>query len=244
MTARLRDCYGDRSGGLFYHWRAWRYRKRLWLPFLKQLAGCLSAWQPAASELVIVGPSAGYSLPEAFLARFGRRVVLEPDPFARWLLQRRFPSLIFEFGSLDCMADAGGAQALVQDYPSAAFLFSNVIGQRLADLPEDWLPSLLRVMQGRAWASYHDVIASAQAPQRWDAQVFSEEATLEEVLAGFWSGGELALYDHGSFRKMPARVYMPWALSPGRYHLLGWVSSEGSGASDSVRGNSGIGGRS
>lgn len=58
------------SGGLTYHLRALRWRRRLWAPFRAQVAAWLAAWQPPCSELLLLGPSAGYTLDPAFLSRF------------------------------------------------------------------------------------------------------------------------------------------------------------------------------
>ena len=58
------------TGGLIYHWRAWRYRRSLWRPFIEPLAIWLADWTPAERALLLVGPSAGYCLPAALLERF------------------------------------------------------------------------------------------------------------------------------------------------------------------------------
>lgn len=81
------------SGGLTYHLRALRWRRRLWTPFRAQVAAWLAAWQPPCSELLLLGPSAGYTLDPAFLSRFAAIHAVEPDPLAHWLLRRRFPGL-------------------------------------------------------------------------------------------------------------------------------------------------------
>ncbi len=117
------------SGGLVYHWRALRYRRRLWQPFVAQVAHWLAGWQPTQEELVIVGPSAGYTLDRAFLARFARVTILEPDPIAKSRLRRRFAGISFEEGRVDCFSGMGGPQALSQAYPRAAIMFANSIGQ-------------------------------------------------------------------------------------------------------------------
>lgn len=225
MSAELRRHFFDASGGLVYHWRAWRYRRTLWQPFVAQVAHWLAGWQVPQDELVIVGPSAGYTLDAAFLARFARIIVLEPDTFAKSRLRRRFSGISFEEGRVDCFSGQHGPSALVEAYPQAAILFSNSIGQQLAQLDPAWPEALKAALVGHSWASYHDVVASAQAPAKTQAQSFDSGARLEEVLAGFWSGGELIVHDHGSFDCLPVQAYATWSLTPQQHHLVGWWSS-------------------
>ena len=46
----------------------------------------------------------------------------------------------------------------------------------------------------------------------------------EEVLMGFWNGGELSLHDHQTFAALPVEDYAVWHILPSRYHLIGWRS--------------------
>jgi hypothetical protein len=71
------------SGGLVYHWRAWRWRRTPWAPFHDQVRRWLTDWRPEAGQLVLVGPSGGYALSSQFLERFRKITVLEPDDLAR-----------------------------------------------------------------------------------------------------------------------------------------------------------------
>ena len=240
----LRSHLWHASGGLVYHWRALRYRRRLWQPFVAQVARWLAGWQPPQRELVLVGPSAGYTLDRAFLARFARVTILEPDPLAKSLLRRRFAGIPFEEGRVDCFCGLDGPQALLDKHPQAAFLFSNSLGQQLACLDPAWPAALQQALAGHSWASYHDIIATARGPVHVEAQSLGSEGTLEDVLAGFWPGGELVVFDHGSFGVLPAQEFAPWALTPTQHHLVGWSSIIVEGSSTVMPGNSGMAGRS
>lgn len=239
MSSLLND-----SGGLGYHWRALRYRRRLWQPFIAQIAHWLAAWQPPQTELVIIGPSAGYTLDAGFLARFAKVSILEPDPLARALLRRRFPAVRFQHGQLDCFAGLHGPLALRQHYPQAAFLFANSLGQQLAQLDPRWPAQLQQAMQSCSWASYHDVVASSRAPHTAIGRKFQTGESLEQLLAAFWSGGELELFDHGSFGVLPAQEHAAWAITPQQHHLVAWMSISVEGSSTNMLPNTGIGGRS
>lgn len=220
----LRRSLTDGSGGLTYHWRALRYQHTLWRPFCVQVAQWLAGWQPPQRSLLIVGPSAGYSLPAGFLARFSRISILEPDPLARRLLSRRFPGAGFVAGNLDCMASLAGPACLAAEYPDSAILFSNVIGQRLEELPSGWAQSLQASLYQHSWASYHDIISTEVPPTTSEACRRQGRETLEQVLAAFWQTAELSLHDHCTFAAIPAQEYAIWQILPSRFHLIGWRS--------------------
>jgi len=211
------------SGGLSYHWRALRYRKTLWAPFISQASAWLDSWQPPEEELVIVGPSAGYTLPAQWLARFRRISILEPDPLARWLLARRLPSTPIQSCNMDCFATADGPAQLRGFFPDSAILFSNVIGQIIDDTSGPWKHSLLESMQGISWASYHDVISTAIKPARTMPIMGAHGTPLEDILGCFWNGGELPLHDHGCYGLIPGdTAYAIWSITPDQHHLVGW----------------------
>ena len=141
---RLQDRWNDASGGLGYHWRAWRYRQHRWAPFHEAVAGWLEAWTPPARTLVLVGPSGGYALNARFLSRFEQHVVLEPDPLARLLLRRRFPGFAWRFERADVFHDPAALNRLgieaVRDLASSYaiktlfFLKEPLVKRRLADV--------------------------------------------------------------------------------------------------------------
>jgi hypothetical protein len=161
------------AGGLTYHFRALRYKK-LWRPFCEQVERWLNDWSPQRSQLILIGPSAGYTLPRDFLARFQSLVVVDPDPAAFMFFQSRFlmPAVWVrdDFFALESRQPqkirelfsrfAGG---------SAAFLFCNILGQLPVLLREqghgDEVETYMRDLgkelreaarSGVAMASYHD----------------------------------------------------------------------------------------
>ena len=112
----LRTHFADASGGLGYHLRALRFRHSLWAPYIATVQRWLHDWRPPTDTLVVVGPSAGYALDAAFLARFRSVRALEPDPLARTLLRRRFAQIAWHFDRLDYLHDGGGPGALAAAY--------------------------------------------------------------------------------------------------------------------------------
>lgn len=223
---RLHDCLADASGGLRFHLRAWRHRRR-WAAFHAAVADWLRAWHPDRPHLVLVGPSAGYDLPAGWLGGFTRITVLEPDPLARWLLRRRPDATRLHFDDLDCLATPDGLAHLKARFPDAAILFCNVLGQVTAPGGRGWAELCACHLRDLPWASLHDVVSTPRAP-RADAvrASFPGGTSLEAVLAAFWPGGELPLVDHATFAlggDVPHH-YVLWPLRPGRWHLVEWVA--------------------
>jgi hypothetical protein len=224
------------SGGLVYHLRAWRWRRKLWRPFHAVVTSWLQDWRPTARHLVLIGPSGGYALNAQFLARFDQIDVLEPDPIARYLLRRRFPELNFQFADSAWLASPNGFETLAQRYPNAAFLFCNLLGQQLVgaaadwlrqDSPrQDWLRGLEPALRGRAWASWHDLASTNRRPSRFSPQAQPAAESVDEVIAQFWLGGEIEIHDHDSAGISPdsARQYAIWQLCSKRYHLIEWIA--------------------
>ncbi|THF61944.1 hypothetical protein E6C76_20025 [Pseudothauera nasutitermitis] len=221
---RLRAHLHDPSGGLGYHLRAWRFRHTLWAPFVAAARAWQRAWTPPADELVIVGPSAGYTLDADFLARFGTVHALEPDPLARWLLARRFPAVRWCVGTLDCLADAHGPAALAADWPRAAVLFSNVLGQALEpSLLPAWRQAAGEALRAHHWASYHDALSAGHAPQCLaslpDPAATPDTAALARAL---WHGAPEVI-DHDTFGLAPQnRQLACWRITPRRWQIVEW----------------------
>jgi len=220
------------SGGLVYHLRAWRWRNTHWLPFRTQVAGWLDAWQPHSRHLLLIGPSGGYALSPAFLARFDRIEVLEPDSVARRILAWRFPQQQFDFVESAWLANDDGPQQLAQRYLDTVFLFCNLLGQTLAGQGAEhdrqaWLRDLEYALAGRDWASWHDLASTTRRPDRFGGLSLNQTETLDVLLAKFWFGGELEIHDHDctGLLSSASRHYAIWQLAPRRFHLVEWVHS-------------------
>lgn len=216
------------SGGLVWHWRAWRQRRR-WDEFRATLARWLADWQPCRPHLLLVGPSAGHTLPMALLARFASITALEPDPLARWLLRRRAGGVRIRFETALDLADARAFARLAHRYPGHAMLFCNVLGQ-LAPATEDaaarWCGALRDALAGHAWASWHDLVSTATPPRRTAPVLVAGPEPPETTLARFWNGGTLPLVDHGTESLAPdlSRGHVIWPITAGYWHLVEWCA--------------------
>ena len=210
------------SGGLVYHWRAWRHTSTCWQPYLNTVREWLDEWHPENDHLVLVGPSAGYSLSQGFLARFERISVLEPDPLARRLLKRHFPTIPFRF-----QPAMASLRNLPLAYPDAAILFCNLLGQDWGPAAEtNWHHALVSAMAGRSWASYHDLISSTTVPDEFGPVTLPGALSLEDITSRFWHRAELTATDHGTYGILPnlPRQLAVWRLTPSQYHLVEWLN--------------------
>jgi hypothetical protein len=236
----LKAALNNPSGGIRYHWRAFRNRERRWGTFRDQLEQWLSGWQPSASTLAIVGPSGGYCLPLGALARFSRFVIFEPDPVARWVLKRRLQQSLPDRSVTWIAEDAwvaplnrGGSIPGALLGKQCALLFSNIIGQLPYMVPDvdyptwrdAWCKSLWPVLERTSWASFHDRVSGAAAPP--DELPNTGQRLSDAEVQDLYRRGDpsqvIELIDHGSQELLPLGRdyrYFHWPLMPGAHHLI------------------------
>ena len=242
------------AGGLVYHLRALRFRRTLWAPFEQALATWLDAWEPGSDSVLLVGPSAGYCLTDRFVARFREVVVLEPDPVARLMLARRLARL--RVGRVRMRADdllvrglLGPGQpghdlcALLEDDPTRAVLFCNLLGQVRFLLSEEafepWAEAfrsrVLPALATRSWRSFHDRVSGVIAPALGAEETSACALDDDALIARFYgeppvSRGTVELVDHLTAALWPpslARRYFGWEVVPGRFHLIEGLGAAG-----------------
>lgn len=200
------------SGGLLYHWRAWRYGKG-WEGYIREIEDWLGAWPQRDDELILVGPSGGYSLSSTWLKRYRQIAAFDLDPLASFFFRRRHPGIHIEFHRQDVFWKNGTLSVMelsniLDHHPKADVLFSNVLGQLLVEKKtneEEWYRFLTRIrerLNGRNWASYHDRFSQAGMER------------VDHLTGGDWSKG------------LPRRQF-EWPLTPQSQH---WI--EGVRASD------------
>lgn len=158
------------SGGLAWHWRAWRSQAR-WASASEQIAQWLASVQTRRDELLVLGASAGWMLPMAWLSRFERVHLWDIDPWATRFFARRHGAALRSAGvqwtyhRADALAEL---PALLQAHPNAAIYFDNLLGQLRFHAPagaagvsqvEQALGALRRALVGREWGSVHDAFS-------------------------------------------------------------------------------------
>ncbi len=198
---------------------------------------------------VLVGPSAGYTFPDAFLRRFTALTVLEPDPIAGYLLMRRLRLLgigELRLESRDLLiaplleSRAGLAELLEAD-PEACLIFGNVLGQTrcLREAAEfERFKSAFReritpLLESRSWLSFHDRLSGTLAPSFRAPFLMPERLDDHGVLRELYGqaqagalgapGAPQELFDHQSDGFFPANAphaYFSWQIDDERHHLI------------------------
>ncbi len=220
----------DPSGGLRYHLTALLHARRLWVPHRRQVDLFLREWAPRAPQLVLIGPSGGYTLPPAFLSRFQEIFALEPDPVARLLFSRLHSTL---GARLKFVPRPRALEPLIRG--STAVLFCNVLGQLsdsiTARVPEARaeMESLLRRIELVApWASFHDRLScetSPLGPAKSEALSSTARMPADALARHFLPGTELAL-EHDAedwwprLRENAFFRYWSWQLRPDQRHVI------------------------
>lgn len=235
------------AGGLRYHARA-LLGVRAWAPFRAALAEWLSELQAGPKRALLVGPSAGYTFPDAFLRRFDSVTVLEPDPIAAFLIARRLRGLGVAqvhvqtrdqlIGPL--LDGAPGLPELLRADPEQVLIFGNVLGQTRFLCPEAqferfklaFCERLQPLLAGRSWLSFHDRLSGTLAPRfrmpyRAPARL-DDAAVLRDLYLADQGGAPAELFDHhsdGFFPSALPHAYFHWQLDRTQHHLIEAVRS-------------------
>ena len=231
------------AGGLRYHVRA-LLGGRPWAPFRVALGGWLAGFEPRVPRGVLVGPSAGYTFPDAFLRRFTALTVLEPDPIAGYLLLRRLRLLgvsALRLESRDLLiaplldGSAGLAELLRAD-PEACLIFWQCAGSdslparrgrvrtlqvcfSRAHRPAARRPLLAQLSRppiGHARAKLQRTLPHSRAPRR-------PRGAARAVRPQDRGGAPEELFDHQSDGFFPANephAYFSWQIDARRHHLI------------------------
>ncbi len=231
------------AGGLAYHLTALRFRRTLWQPYHAQVADVLALWAPPQRALVVIGPSAGWNLPAAFLARFDTVTAIEPDPLARWLLRRRFAKVHWQFDANDYFTPHGplpwrdNLDRLFARYPHQALLFSEFLGQLLGLYPDAvaterdgalvttpafdaWRGHLRAHLQARTFCTLHDRWVSHTPPLPLPAPPlpFAVDGPPPPAL---WPQPDAALDPlTATLTPQPPQRVLLWQRLPGRWHVM------------------------
>lgn len=157
--------YQKLSGGLGWHWQAWRSQNR-WLHSVKLLANWLEIQSiPKTHEkLLIIGASAGWMMPNQWLCQFKEVETFDIDPLAPILFRLNHGRALKKRGvKLSCQIQDGiqFLPQLLKHNPNAAIFFDNVLGQLRFISPtlskaEQQLGEIKLLLAGRSWGSIHD----------------------------------------------------------------------------------------
>lgn len=231
MQTALSPYLFDATGGLRWHARALASRHGAWAPFRAGLADWLETWRPRSRRLLLLGPSAGWCLPDAFLARFDAVHGVDLDLLSQPLFRLAHPrSPPATWSHVDLFANLA---ALLEGARGHAVLLCNVAGQRrlhagVAQAEAD-IARLRDALAGRDWASFHDLLSGACADDLTPLQA-QRRMGGAQVLAHYRQGGEWL--DHLTGALLPPhapRRILPWRITGARLHFVeaGFISREG-----------------
>lgn len=228
------------TGGWHWHWRAWRSQDR-WAPTSAQIENWLLTQTMPRQKLVLMGASAGWMLPTAWLAQFDEIHAWDIDPLAAPLFRwRHGPTLKRKGIALHLHTQDGLARLseLVETMPQAFFWFDNVLGQlRFSGESIDEVSRRLRhvrqLMAPVAWGSVHDLMSGPTSQDSTQAWVQQTQAGLAldgpKNQAWLQKMGAISPWlDHLSDQVLPPGTpvqHAAWPFKPGYAHWLemGWV---------------------
>jgi hypothetical protein len=232
------------TGGPAWHWQAWRSEKA-WTPTVAALEAWLLAQTSAQtpSTLLLIGASAGWMMPPAWLQQFKEIHTFDIDPLASYLFQWRHGKKLQAHGvNLTCHTQNAlvDLPTLLKAYPQACVFFDNVLGQLRFNssniqLVEKNIARCVQALKGREWGSVHDRMSGPVS----GSIKFSSADELPQT-SGHLDEGEDAQkwltsiqaqspwLDHLTgkvFAKEIAVQNMAWAFKPNYWHWLqaGWV---------------------
>ncbi len=224
---------------LRWHLRAWQSQRR-WVHTREAIRQWLLTAPSGHDELLLIGASAGWMMPDDFLARFRRIDAVDFEWAAAPLFRLRHAGVIRQrrialtFHRAEALSQLERLLALS---PRALVVFDNVLGQytltcRDVALAENRLSDLQRRLAGRAWGSVHDALSGPGRPM-----ALADEPCAASLRAGSpWPDDRLLAAvgargdwrDHLTRAVLPATApsfLIPWQLTPGYWHWLqaGWA---------------------
>ncbi len=232
------------TGGPAWHWQAWR-SKKAWAPTVDALEAWLLAQtsMQTPSTLLLIGASAGWMMPPAWLQQFKEIHTYDIDPLAGFMFQwRHGKNLERHDVNLTCHTQNAlvDLPALLKAYPQACVFFDNVLGQLRFNssniqLVEKNMARCVQALKGREWGSVHDRMSGPVG----NGSKFSNMNELPQI-SGHLDKGEDAQkwltsiqaqspwLDHLTgkvFTEEIAVHNMAWAFKPNYWHWLqaGWV---------------------
>ena len=234
------------TGGLNWHLHAFQSHNR-WQPTVTHIEHFLMHCQPRYKHLLLMGCSAGWMMPTAWLTQFDCIDAYDIDPLAHHLFNWRHGQALHKSNTQithhrqDAMAHL---PEILAKHPQASIWFDNMLGQhryRIRDevQVEQDLRALKTTLAGRDWGSVHDLLSGPTLatraqnlrlqdirhniyPRDMDA-AFNQSLVQSLQAQGIW-------FDHLTshvFADDAPTTLIPWEFKPHYWHWLqaGWVTS-------------------
>ena len=231
------------TGGPAWHWQAWRSEKA-WAPTVDALETWLLAQTSAqtSSTLLLIGASAGWMMPPAWLQQFKDIHTFDIDPLAGYLFHWRHGKRLKSHGvNLTCHTQNAlvDLPTLLKAYPQACVFFDNVLGQLRFNssniqLVEKNIARCVQTLKGREWGSVHDrmsgpttetillsdelpIRSTQQTDQQWLTQLKAQSPWLDHLTH--------SVFPNQRDGQVTSVENFAWNFSPSYRHWLqaGWV---------------------
>lgn len=225
----------SKSGGWAYHrkhalnfkkWRSFQRHINLWLH--------TKLTPHSQGPLLLVGPSAGYSLSDEFLSCFAQINAVELDPLSPLIWKIQHKEKIKAWANTNYFQFDNPFSRIRQDYPEHRILFCNLLGQLAYDpqfnttLAENWA-SDLRSLQN--WLSYHDLYSlhGSEPILSKFALEFREPLQRADLTAQLlaWTQ-KLEVLDHRTQEFIPEtsqNKYFLWRIDKNSLHIVEGTSN-------------------
>ena len=234
------------TGGITWHWLAWRSQKR-WAATSHAIAQWLQSHAQVSQvnglsdkpTLLLIGASAGWMMSSAWLMQFSRIDTFDIDPLAATLFKWRHGASLKANGvELHCHTHNAldNLPRLLVQHPKACVFFDNLLGQVRFQYPAaQWQQVEQRLLQirlqlkGREWGSVHDRMSGPLV------NTIEEAAALPVRKAGWTDQQWLTALNaqspwldhltHNVFAPGTPTSDLAWNFSPRYRHWLqaGWV---------------------
>lgn len=223
------------SGGWVYHrkhalnfkrWRTFRTEVDQWLRS--------TVMHTSDTPLLLVGPSAGYSLSDGFLSSYSQIDAIELDPLSPYLWSLRHTVKITTWMDTNYFLLNDPFSRLRENYPHHLVLFSNLLGQLAyshdfnAAIIDYWARDLSKL---KNWMSYHDLYSLHGDTKTLSkfASAFQSPLTRQDVLALLlpWRA-KLEILDHRTQDFVPSPTtnkYFLWRIDKNSLHIVEGVSN-------------------
>jgi hypothetical protein len=232
------------TGGLHWHWRAWRANTQ-WAQTRTEIEDWLLAQPIEKEQLILIGASAGWMMSNAWLSRYKSIETWDIDPLAGPLFKLRHGKALRKQGVvLNCFTGDALTMLpmLLREQPHATIFFDNVLGQirfqtHTINQAENRLRTISQALRGRHWGSVHDRM-SGPIERAWlttpapVAHTLVSGAANEGQETQRWlthMGAKSPWLDHLTgevFKEGTAVTHMAWPMQKDYWHWLqaGWVT--------------------
>ncbi len=230
------------SGGVLYHFISSRRADFAWRSFRAIVRAWLTDWRgDSDSELILFGPSAGWTLPLTDLSKARRLIVVEPDPIARVLLSRRLRKAGASLDTVEWISDARilpwfspsttAFANFLASRPNADILFANLLGQislhksSSTRTPVEAQRLFHEALRSRRWASYHDLYSGPSGASLSVTSVASTELLrMDDIAAATFTSGPVIDHETQWLSSGLLTSLALWPMTESQIHLIGFVS--------------------